>query len=346
MPLANLLISGHSMRQFGLNGLYPLSGQVTALSKGKRFQPHFRRNLGGRRPLTQPDSEILHPADRVFARQHCETFRRSLLQLLAPAAFRWVNHPQASNQASQKILQHRAALSCGLQMPDTLYSNNPEEIRHFIASEGGRVVFKVLTGAPWHDGKTRWVSYASQISVDQLVEDDVLRQTPSIFQAIIPKAYELRLTVMGRQVFAAKILSQDTKQGKLDWRRAYRELRMTAVEISDDVRERCFLLMDRLGIVFGCFDFIVTPEGQHVFLEVNEAGQFLFIEEYTGLPLLDAFCDFLIAADPRFEYNWRKTKALRFMDLDARIQELTRTAAEQHVPALPPDYDESQEQNG
>lgn len=232
------------------------------------------------------------------------------------------------------------AICCGLAMPDTLYSNDPDEIRDFIASEGGQVIFKILTGAPWRDGHTRWVSYASPISKQQLIEDDLLRQTPSIYQSIVPKAFELRVTVMGRQIFAAKVHSQDTKQGRLDWRRAYRELKMTPTEIPSQIREQCFLLMKRLNIVFGCFDFIVTPQGDYVFLEVNEAGQFLFVEEYTGLPLLDAFCDFLIAADPLFEYG-RQDAPLRFADLDAPSQTLMDKASERHVVARSADYDES-----
>jgi hypothetical protein len=32
-----------------------------------------------------------------------------------------------------------------------------------------------------------------------------------------------------------------------------------------------------LGLAFGCIDLIVTPEGEHIFLEVNEMGQFLWV---------------------------------------------------------------------
>lgn len=32
--------------------------------------------------------------------------------------------------------------------------------------------------------------------------------------------------------------------------------------------------MRKLGIIFGCFDFIVTPDEEYVFLEVNPMGQF------------------------------------------------------------------------
>jgi len=52
--------------------------------------------------------------------------------------------------------------------------------------------------------------------------------------------------------------------------------------------------MKDLGIVFGCFDLIVTPAGDYVFLELNEAGAFLWIEEQLPeLHLADAFCEFL-----------------------------------------------------
>ena len=44
------------------------------------------------------------------------------------------------------------------------------------------------------------------------------------------------------------------------------------------VEERCIALMRKLGLAFGCIDLIVTPEGEDVFLEVNEMGQFLWVE--------------------------------------------------------------------
>lgn len=55
-------------------------------------------------------------------------------------------------------------------------------------------------------------------------------------------------------------------------------------------------MMNELGIVFGCFDFIVTDDNQYVFLEVNEMGQFLWIEELLPeLKMLDSFCNLLLS---------------------------------------------------
>ena len=95
---------------------------------------------------------------------------------------------------------------------------------------------------------------------------------------------------------------------------------------------RCTELLARLGLVFGCFDFVVTPEGRAVFLEVNQAGQFLFVEEYTGQPLLDAFAELLIQAKPDFAWS-AEGAAIRFADVAAEAEEICRRELKEHLPA-------------
>ena len=46
-----------------------------------------------------------------------------------------------------------------------------------------------------------------------------LEYCPMILQAYVPKQPELRITVVGRQVFAAEIHSQQTHHTRHDWRR-------------------------------------------------------------------------------------------------------------------------------
>lgn len=63
-------------------------------------------------------------------------------------------------------------------------------------------------------------------------------------------------------------------------------------------------LMDLLGIATGSFDFAVTRQGEHVFFEVNEQGQFLWMEDrYPGLPVLQVFSEFLLSGDKHFEWK-------------------------------------------
>lgn len=293
-----------------------------------------------RRPRHEMDRKLLHPADLSFASTQCEVFRRGFLNLLSPDAF-WVNPPCPPYATNNKILQQQAALGCGLRVPETLYSNDPGEIRDFIAALGGSVIYKPFSTAPWQDGSTRWACYTNVVTADALVDDDILRQTPGIYQEVVPKDYELRVTIMGREAFSARVLSQDTVSGRVDWRRSYDELRMETEPLQPQVLESCLELMRRLSIVFGCFDFIVTPEGEHIFLEVNEMGQFLFVESYTGLPLLDAFSDFLISGDPEFRYR-RADPVVRFGELREEIDRSIEENVKSHISASRDEYNERQ----
>lgn len=303
---------------------------------GDRLDAGFTA-VWNRRPCHAVDREGLHPADLKFAERGCDIFRRSLFELLAPEAF-WVN-PDPAVRRNSKILQHRAAQRVGLRMPDTLYSNDPQEIRRFLKRHDEGVVYKPLFTQMWQLEDQVLAPATTLLSTDPEVEDDVLQAMPGIFQAAIPKAWELRVTVMGRRAITARVLSQQTERGRLDWRRAYDELVFKADVLPDEIAERCFALLDRLGLVFGCLDFIVTPEGEYIFLEVNQTGQFLFVEEATGQPLLDAFTELLIQG--RADFAWDEANPqVRFLEVRDRAIERLEREAGRHVRAPSPAAEE------
>lgn len=296
-----------------------------------------------RRPSYSIDEELLHPADRKYADLQCKVFRRSLLNLLAPCAF-WVNPREAALRASRKMVQHDAAVQVGLEMPDTLYSNDPQEIRAFIRRQGGRIAFKPLKPLQWRSEDTFWIPYTSVLTEDALTSEELLRTSPGIYQALVPKSCELRIAVMGRLVSGAKLFSQETEGGKLDWRRSHDELRMEPYPVPPELAGRCIALLERLGIVFGCFDFVVTPQGRHIFLEVNEMGQFLFVERETGQPLLDAFSEFLLRG--RADFSWdEKAVEVRYSDVLPTVEAMAAKAYEVHAPA-PESFAQERPQSG
>lgn len=262
---------------------------------------HVIGTVWNRRPALVIDPARIHPGDHEFVELGCGTFRRSLLDTLAPEAF-WVN-PQHAVERTSKLRQHQFALEVGLEMPDTLYTNDPDEIRAFLREHGGRIVYKPFKMTAWKEDEKYLMTYTSLLTEEQLIEDELLCMVPSIYQSLVPKAYELRVTMMGRRAFTAKVLSQETRTGRLDWRRASDELRMEPFELPTEVVEQCQALMSKLDIVFGCFDFIVRPDGRYVFLEVNQAGQFLFVENETALPLLDAFAEFVRQGTVDFDWS-------------------------------------------
>jgi hypothetical protein len=292
-------------------------------------EPRFD-TVWNRRPRYVIDPERLHPADVGFADMGVKAFREALFDTLCPEAF-WVNPREAATLASRKLYQHHVARGVGLAMPDTLYTNDPELIRAFIRRHGGRIAFKPLKSLSWRDEQTYYTPYTRMITEEQLVEDDLLMLAPSIYQAEVPKAYELRVTVIGRHVFPARIHSQQTQRGKEDWRKAYGELQMSETELPEHVSKLCLALLERLGLVYGAFDFIVTPEGEHVFLEVNQMGQFLFVERLCGVPLLDAFCELLIQGRPDFSWSRERATARYDEAMSLRLREQAENPPPGHV---------------
>ncbi len=255
-----------------------------------------------RRPTPPVLPPTLHPGDRDVARRECDELMAGLYLLAAPDAF-WVNPPPI-RRAELKPVQLREATRAGLVIPRTLMSNDPERIRRFLAEHRGRTVYKPFFPAQWDHGDRVALLMTNEVRLEDLPSDDVLRLTPGIFQEKIEKAHELRVTILGEHVVTARLLSQESEATRVDWRAGAGKIRVEPGRLPEGVEQACLGLMKSLGIVFGCFDFIVTPEGEHVFLEVNPAGQFLWVEEACpDLPLLAPFVDFLLARRPDFRWT-------------------------------------------
>jgi glutathione synthase/RimK-type ligase-like ATP-grasp enzyme len=269
----------------------------------------------------------------------CRTFREGLFSVLRRDGF-WVNDPAARDRAESKPLQHAIAEEAGLQTPQTLYTNDAAEVRRFIRDCGGRIVYKSLYAAAWSDGAKRWQPATSLITADDVSDGDTFAAAPAIYQELVPKAYELRVTVIGKRVFAARLDSQSTERGRLDWRRAGDAIAAEAATLPPEAEAGCIALLSRLGLVFGCIDLVVTPDGRHVFLEVNQMGQWLFVERWTGMPLLDAFCELLLQGDAAFDWSPSRV-TVRYADVAARAAAEREVLSLAHVAARPREWSEN-----
>jgi hypothetical protein len=127
---------------------------------------------------------------------------------------------------------------------------------------------------------------------------DAVRFAPVIFQELVPGGRDVRATVVDGQVFAAEIRA-DRSAYEFDFRIDTMNAPITAYRLPDDVERRLVDLVATLGLRYGAADFRVAPDGAHVFLEVNPAGQWLFVELATGLPISAALADLLIRLDAR-----------------------------------------------
>jgi glutathione synthase/RimK-type ligase-like ATP-grasp enzyme len=70
-------------------------------------------------------------------------------------------------------------------------------------------------------------------------------------------------------------------------------------ELPREVEEKILRLMDYFVLNYGAIDIIVTPDGRHVFLEINPVGKFFWLERCPGLPISDAIADVLLGLAQR-----------------------------------------------
>jgi ATP-grasp ribosomal peptide maturase len=226
------------------------------------------------------------PEERFAAAQA----RAGLGGVLSALECRWVNHPTAMARAEYKPVQLAAARACGLHIPPTLITNRPEDVRAFAAETGWSIVCKpVASPVLIEDGQLKSV-YTQRLRPEDLDDLQGINTTAHLFQAWVSKEHEVRLTVVGERMFAAAIHA-GSEAAHEDWRSDYGSLTYTTTTVPEPVTAGMRRLMERLQLRYGAADFIVDPEGQWTFLEVNPCGQWDWIQGATGLPIAEAIAD-------------------------------------------------------
>ncbi len=280
-----------SLRQGSASRFAVLAGADGLHGWASDFQPAEVSAVWYRRP-SRPGLSDQAELDRWFSAQQWALFQKNFLAVAhstVPAL--WVNEPAASVAAESKLLQLRVAAEVGLDFPEALVTNDAGQVDQLIR-RWGRVVFKTFQGHAWEDRATQRY-YNTDVSVlDAASElpEAAIAFCPGIFQRYIEKQCDLRVTVIGERFFCARI---ERKSGGayLDWRPAIldEDMDVQPFQLPPAVEARLRELMRRLGIVFGCIDLVMDGAGRLFFLEVNQQGQFLFIEKMLpALPLLQA----------------------------------------------------------
>jgi hypothetical protein len=203
---------------------------------------------------------------------------------------RWVNPPDAEMLAEHKPTQLALASRLGLTVPRTCVTNDPAVAADFIRERPpGETIHKnvVTMAALW---RTTRVARADDRALLASI-----RRLPLIFQERVQAEADVRVTLVGSAVFAAEI---DFPRGRpaLDWRVAFHRARLRPVRLPRPVEAKLRRLVRQLGLAFATLDLRRRADGEHVFLEVNPSGEWLFIEDGAGHPISEALADLLAGA--------------------------------------------------
>jgi glutathione synthase/RimK-type ligase-like ATP-grasp enzyme len=251
----------------------------------------------------EPGLSLLAKKEREwsFFQGEWTAFCKGLSLLLAYSGAFCVNPPPFNHAFEEKCCQMMLAAQVGLCIPPTLYTAALPLARAFYDQHAGAIIYKPFRSymrVVEEDGQPARVHklYTNRVQAGQLFETDQYIPTPGIFQPYVEKQIELRIVVIGRNLFACAIHSQQSARSREDWRRY--DLDNTPYEPYDlppEIAHKILAFMDRVGLVFGSIDMIVTPEGEHVFLELNPNGQFDWIAQRAGLPLYQNLAAMLCA---------------------------------------------------
>ena len=283
----------------------PAAGGKSRVTIQGLSAPETYLSIWNRRP-SRPERlpSGLAQEDRSMSLYEAHLFVENLKPVVSPGAV-WINPFETRRLQLSKALQLELAAEVGFRIPETLMSNNYDDVRAFVSEHSGNVIYKSFHQAAWRNQATEtdYRIFTTRVSEEDLAEPVSITACPGTYQQLIPKASELRVTFFGKTYYAMRIFSQESARGQLDWRSdVSRESPTESAVLPDSVLEKCQLLAAKMGLLHGSMDLIESTDGSLVFLEVNEMGQFLWLEDYhPELPLLACAAAFSLEPSPEFQ---------------------------------------------
>jgi len=227
------------------------------------------------------------PAAKADVDWALREWREATTGAFAASGARFVSDPWQQELAGMKPYQLRLAQKVGLRIPYTIMTNDADAARAFVRKHEGRVVHKVVKTP-----RERWIA-TKKWHPDDEAELRWLYLTPTFFQERIVAPFELRVTIVGRRIFAAEFaVGADLADA-----RNLLDEPFVQHQLPRETESLLLRLMDELGLQYGTVDLKRYENGEYVFLEINPQGQFLYVEIKTGMPITRAMAE-LLAHEP------------------------------------------------
>lgn len=185
---------------------------------------------------------------------------------------RVINRTSANDTNNSKPYQS-LIIKDTFDVPATLVTNDPEAVESF-RDEFGRIIYKSVSGER---------SIVTEFNESDRHRLKLLASCPVQFQELV-RGIEVRVHVVGAQTYATSVVSDAidyryNDSGRVD---------MKAVDLPEDISNRCIALTARLGLELAGIDLCFTHDGRVVCYEVNPSPAYIVYEEVTDQPIADA----------------------------------------------------------
>ena len=196
--------------------------------------------------------------------------------------------PSILIRADNKILQLSLAKRVGFQIPSSLITNSTNIAKEFTTKQKS-IIKPISIGKIYENDLIRIIQ--TNI-VEERITMNNLEYCPSYFQEYKEKDYEVRATIIGKEIFAVRLDTQYNKETLVDWRRKPELVKYSIIQLPQEIETKCFKLLRILNLDFGAFDFIVSNH-EYIFLEVNANGQWGWLEGKLGINISGSIIKYL-----------------------------------------------------
>ncbi|SEA04925.1 hypothetical protein [Alkalimonas amylolytica] len=195
-----------------------------------------------------------------------------------------------------KPYQQKVAARAGFKTPTSIVTNSIDSITTFLGENKGGTIIKSLSGGRNRAFNDEGEEYFHQVMTMQVSEADFedassedLVCSPNFFQCEIEKEFELRVVFVGSKLFSFKIESQVHSLTKVDWRKGIGFLDFTPCELDESIKVKINDFMDEMGLFTGSLDLLVDKHGDVYFLECNQDGAWLWLDDIVSGEISDSF---------------------------------------------------------
>lgn len=224
------------------------------------------------------------PLEKQLYRSQWTAFLRNLTLF---ENIKWMNNPIDTFRAENKMLQLKYARDIGFICPNTYLVNSIEEIE---INKNSNYIMKSLDTVLLRNGDKEAFVYSNVMTGDELMNSEY-QLAPVVIQEYIYPKIDLRVTVVGDDIFAAKI----EKNGlgiDGDWRKEKENVEFIEVELPEEIKRKCIQIVSELGLSFGGIDLILH-NNEYYFVEVNPTGEWAWLVNNAGLEIDISICDYL-----------------------------------------------------
>ena len=160
----------------------------------------------------------------------------------------------------------------------------------------------------------------------------MLTYAPGIYQDMVVKQFDIRTVLMGERVYSYALHSPAKA---LDWRQdaGMGKIEVEIVATPADVEHGIVAFAKKSGLCFGSIDFAVDMQGNWWFLEINEQGQFLWLDQFNPkVKMQEKFCAFITA--PEGSMQPLEEREGLFPPFDEYVKIYEEQQAKQEAPDL------------